>query len=71
MANSLFVAPGDLSVGGVLTLNTAANLLATGVALTDAAAAQTATMTNGPTAGNPTKWFSINDNGTARKIPAW
>lgn len=60
-----------MTVGGVLTTNTATNLVATGVALTDSAGAQVATMTNGPTAGNPTKWFAINDNGTQRKIPAW
>lgn len=41
------------------------------VALTNGAAAQTATLTNGPTAGNPTKWIPINDNGTTRYVPAW
>jgi hypothetical protein len=35
------------------------------------AGAQIATTTNGPTAGNPTKWIPINDNGTIRNIPAW
>ena len=46
-------------------------MLITNTALTNGAAAQTATMTNGPTAGNPTKWIPINDNGTTRYIPAW
>lgn len=46
-------------------------LLQTSVNLTNGAAAQVATMTNGPTAGNPTKWVPINDNGTTRYIPAW
>lgn len=46
-------------------------LLATSSALTNGAGAQLATMTNGPTAGNPTKWITINDNGTTRYIPAW
>lgn len=46
-------------------------LLATGVTLTNGAAAQVATMTNGPVAGNPTKWIPINDNGTTRYFPAW
>lgn len=41
------------------------------VALTNNAAAQVATITNGPLAGNPTKWIPINDNGTIRNIPAW
>lgn len=46
-------------------------LLTTTVALTNNAAAAAATLTNGPTAGNPTKWIPINDNGTTRNIPAW
>ncbi len=46
-------------------------LLATAAALTNGAAAQVATMTNGPTAGNPTKWIPIVDNGTTRYFPAW
>jgi hypothetical protein len=41
------------------------------VPYTNNAAAQAATMLNGPTAGNPTKWIPINDNGTIRNIPAW
>lgn len=57
--------------GGTLTLPGGATLLATGAALTSGAAAATATMTNAPTAGNPTKWVAINDNGTTRYIPAW
>lgn len=55
---------------GALTLP-GGTLLATSAALTNGAAAQIATMTNGPTAGNPTKWVPINDNGTTRYIPAW
>ncbi len=43
----------------------------TSAALANGAAAQVATMTNGPTAGNPTKWIAINDNGVTRYIPAW
>lgn len=39
--------------------------------LTNGAAANTATLTNAPVAGNPTKWVPINDNGTTRYIPAW
>jgi hypothetical protein len=46
-------------------------LLQTSVGLTNGAAAATATLTNAPTAGNPTKWIPINDNGTTRYIPAW
>ena len=39
--------------------------------LANGAAAQVATITNGPTVGNPTKWIPIDDNGTTRYIPAW
>jgi hypothetical protein len=39
--------------------------------LPNGAAAQTATLTNGPTAGNPTKWIPIDDDGITRYIPAW
>lgn len=59
-----------LTVGGSLTL-AGGQLLATSAALTNNAGAQIATITNGPTAGNPTKWFPINDNGTVRNIPSW
>ena len=41
------------------------------VPYTNNAGAQLATTTNGPLAGNPTKWIPINDNGTIRNIPAW
>lgn len=55
---------------GALTL-AGGTLLTTSAGLTDGAAAEIATMTNGPVAGNPTKWIPINDNGTTRYIPAW
>jgi hypothetical protein len=29
------------------------------------------TLLNAPSAGNPTKWIAINDNGTTRYIPTW
>lgn len=35
------------------------------------AGAQTATMTNGPTAGNPAFWLRISINGTNVAVPAW
>lgn len=55
--------------GGVTTGNT--TLHTTSVALTNGAAAAAGTLLNAPTAGNPTKWISINDNGTTRWIPTW
>lgn len=45
--------------------------LLTSSALTNGAGAAAGTITNAPTAGNPTKWIGINDNGTVRYIPAW
>jgi|UPI00041FFC3B hypothetical protein len=61
---------GNTQVAGTFTSGDT-NLMRTSVALSNGAAAQTATLTNGPTAGNPTKWIPINDNGTTRYIPAW
>lgn len=61
---------GSLKLTDVFT-NNAAAFLRTNTTLTNSAAAQVATMTNGPTAGNPTKWIGIDDNGTTRQIPAW
>lgn len=34
-------------------------------------AAAAGTLTNAPTAGNPTKWIRISDNGVNRYIPTW
>jgi hypothetical protein len=58
-------------VDNVLQVGAGGVLLNSSVTLTNGAAAQTATLTNAPAAGNPTKWISINDNGTTRRIPAW
>lgn len=51
--------------------NTQTTLLTSSATLTDGAGANTGTLTNAPTAGNPTKWVPIDDNGTIRYIPAW
>lgn len=59
-----------LQVNGALSINSA-TMLRTYTAFTNGAAAATGTLTNAPTAGNPTKWIPINDNGTIRYIPAW
>lgn len=60
-----------VTFGGGIKTTGATFALQTATTLTDNAAAQVATMTNGPAAGNPTKWIAINDNGTTRYIPAW
>lgn len=49
----------------------AGELIATSSALTTGAGASAGTLTNAPSAGNPTKWIKINDNGTVRSVPAW
>ena len=59
-----------LRVGGTLAVNSA-TLIKTYTTLTDGAAAAVGTLTNAPTAGNPTKWVLINDNGVIRKFPTW
>jgi len=51
--------------------NNTGRLIDSSVTLTNGSGAAVATMTNGPTAGNPTKWIPIDDNGTTRYIPAW
>ena len=66
----------DCGAGGILAntdlySNNTSFLIRTKATLSNAAAAQTATLTNSPTAGNPTKWISFDDNGTTRRIPAW
>jgi len=48
-----------------------AQFLTTSSALTNGAGASAGTITNAPTAGNPTKWIGINDNGTIRYVPSW
>lgn len=54
-----------------LTVTDGTVLIASTVDFADASGAQAATLTNSPVAGNPTKWLTIDDNGTLRRIPAW
>lgn len=71
-SGTIFVnAPNGLIVqqGGVTSAST--TMFRSSVTLTNGAAAATGTLTNGPTAGNPTKWIPIIDNGVTRFIPAW
>lgn len=51
--------------------NSATFFLRAKTTLTNNAAASLGTLTNAPAAGNPTKWFAIDDNGTTRYIPSW
>jgi hypothetical protein len=61
---------GSLKVGDLYT-NDVTYFIRTVATLTNGAAGNTATLTNAPTAGNPTKWIAIDDNGVKRQIPAW
>lgn len=54
-----------------LTSGNAAALVSSSIALNNGAGAGAGTITNAPTAGNPSKWVPINDNGTIRYIPSW
>lgn len=62
------------TTGDTLTVGPSATtgaLMASSAALTTGAGVSVGTLTNAPSAGNPTKWIKINDNGTIRSIPAW
>lgn len=72
-SNGNITVPTPIS-GDTLTLGPSATsgaLIATNAALTTGAGASLGTLTNAPSAGNPTKWIKINDNGTIRSVPAW
>lgn len=62
--------PISIDLGGTVTFNQV-TLPGTLTPMADASGAATGTLTNAPFAGNPTKWFFINDGGTTRRIPAW
>lgn len=59
-----------ISRTGSVSFNSA-SLPGTRTAFANGAGASTATLTNSPVAGNPTKWLFISDAGTTRRIPAW
>ena len=54
-----------------LALSNTNALIATSTTIVSNAGASVGTLTNAPSAGNPTKWIRINDNGTIRSFPAW
>ena len=62
---------GRLTANGGITVVGGSVLLTTNSALSDNSQSNTATLTNSPGSGNPAKWISINDHGTARYIPTW
>lgn len=56
---------------GLIYTNAATFILRSKTTLNNGAAASTATLTNSPAVGNPTKWLPYDDNGTTRYIPSW
>jgi hypothetical protein len=69
VVSGIFSSTGLAVIGTLTTSST--TLHTSSVSLTNGAAAALGTLTNAPTAGNPTKWIPIVDNGTPRYIPAW
>lgn len=61
---------GDLAIAGGFVFTSPYICDNTGT-FANGAGAQAATLTNGPTAGNPTKWIPLVDNGVTRYVPAW
>jgi len=55
----------------IISTNNAATFHTSRVALTDGAGVGAGTITNAPSAGNPTKWIGVDDNGTTRYVPTW
>lgn len=49
----------------------AAFMMRTVTAWNNGAAAAVGTLNNAPTAGDPTKWIPVDDNGITRHMPAW
>jgi hypothetical protein len=70
--NSVFIdANGGSITAPDIYSNDSSFLIRSKATLNNGAGAATGTLTNAPAGGNPTKWISIDDNGTTRKIPAW
>lgn len=61
---------GAVNASGLIT-GGSSTLIGSSVALANGAGGSTATLTNAPVAGNPTKWVPVNDNGTTRYTPLW
>lgn len=54
-----------------LFTNFATFMLRSVATMNDGSSNQLGTLTNAPSAGNPTKWLPYDDNGTTRYIPSW
>lgn len=56
---------------GMIYTNSATFMIRTKTSYTNGAGIGAGTITTAPSAGNPTKWIPVDDNGTTRYIPAW
>lgn len=72
-AGNVIIAPTPSGGVGLIIApgSTNGELMGANPSLTNGAGASTGTLTNAPSAGNPTKWIKINDNGVIRAFPAW
>lgn len=59
-----------MTLTGALTTKSG-TLVTNTQAYTDGSAGNTATLTNAPAVGNPTKWIPLVDNGITRYVPTW
>lgn len=59
------------TITGAFIVDNSTVLITSGATLGDGAGAGAGTLTNAPSAGDPSKWVPINDNGTTRYVPAW
>lgn len=63
-------------VGGGIRMNggvriSDSKIMKTDTSFSNGAGGSAGTLTNAPSAGDPSKWIPIDDNGTTRYIPAW
>jgi len=58
-------------VGDIYVQGGANAVLRSASTVTNGAGAGAGTLTNAPSAGDPTKWIPFNDNGTIRYFPSW
>lgn len=68
-ADEVFITGGTITAA--ITGNQSTVLMSSSQALVNGAGVAAGTLANAPTAGDPTKWIRINDNGTVRNIPSW
>lgn len=63
--------PRNIYLAANIYTNEAAQIIRGKTTLTSHAGVGLGTLANAPTAGDPTKWIGIDDNGTLRKVPSW